>query len=61
MRNVLLQNGIGCRDYHDVYTKFSSLYNLPEFDTEQFIKGVNKSVIFNYANNVVDIISKRTN
>jgi len=61
MRNILIQNGIDCLDYYDVYTKFASLYNLPEFDTEQFIKGENKSQIFNYANIVVDMISNPIN
>ncbi|SHH84267.1 NUDIX domain-containing protein [Sporanaerobacter acetigenes] len=61
MRIVLIQNGIDCLDYHDVYTKFASLYNLPEFDTEQFIRGKNKSQIFNYANIIVDMISKPIN
>lgn len=57
MRNILIQNGIDCLDYHDVYKKFASLYNLPEFNTEQVIKGENKSQIFNYANIIVDMIS----
>ena len=61
MRNILIQNGIDCIDYHDVYTKFASLYNLPQFDTEQFIIGKNKSQIFNYANIIVDTISKPIN
>lgn len=61
MRNILIQNGIDCLDYNDVYTKFASLYNLPEFDTEQFIKGEDKSQIFNYANIIVDMISNPIN
>lgn len=35
--------------------------NLPEFDTEQFIKGEDKSQIFNYANFIVDMISNPEN
>ncbi len=61
MRNILIQNGIDCFDYHDVYTKFALLYNLPEFDTEQFINGENKASIFNYANIIVDMISNSIN
>lgn len=61
MRNILIQNGIDCLDYHDVYTKFALLYGLPKFDTEEFIKGKNKSSIFNYANTIVDMISKPIN
>ncbi len=61
MRNILIQNGIDCLDYHDVYKKFALLYNLPEFDTEQFIRDKNHTQIFNYANTIVDMISKPIN
>lgn len=37
------------------------IQNLPEFDTEQFIKGEDKSQIFNYANIIVDMISNPIN
>lgn len=61
MRNILIQNGIDCVDYDDVYTKFASIYGLAKFDTEEFIKGTKKSLIFDYANIIVDMISKPTN
>lgn len=61
MRNILIQNGIDCLDYHEVYKKFASLYNVPEFDTEEFIKGKNKFIIFDYANVIVDMISSPIN